>query len=134
MKALKIHPKPAHIILVALTVFVLLPVLASAEPKATRVNPQRLTVNSGGSEYRIEVEGTNLSEVDSIIVVDASQTGYVIEVKEVETIIINQSNGSMAFALRSMSRPSRNSRLQVQFVYGHQKYLVPAGLFQFDVR
>lgn len=111
-----------------------LPGAAWAGPKAEHVSPQRLTVFVGAGEYRVRIEGENLREVDEAIAVDASQTGYVIEVPEVETRILHAEDDVMIVLLRAKSHPTRDDYLQLQLIYGHQKYMISAGLFQFSVR
>ena len=110
------------------------PALSLAAPTAGHVSPQRLTVFVGSGEYRVRIEGENLREVDEAIAVDASKTGFVFEVPEVEARILHAEDDVMIVLLKATSHPERDDFLQLQLIYGHQKYRVPAGLFQFNVQ
>lgn len=106
---------------------------ALAAPKAEHVSPQRLTVFVGAGEHRVRIEGKNLREVDEVTAVDASQTGFVFEVPEVEARILHAEDDVMIVLLTAESHPERDDYLQLELRFVHQKYMVPAGLFQFNV-
>jgi hypothetical protein len=115
--------------------FLAVPILETfAAPTAQRVSPQRLTVFVGQGEYRVRIEGNDLGAVDRVLPVDASQTGYMKDVPEVTVRILDKSAGVMTVLIRADSAPESGSRLQLRMMDGQQGYLIPAGLFQFEVR
>lgn len=105
-----------------------------AEPDATRVTPQRLTLFVGQGEYRVRMEGRDLDQVEYVIGVDATQTGYRKELREIETRILAQTETNLEFIMRAAAAPENGRGLQLILIYGHQKVLIPANVFQFDVR
>jgi hypothetical protein len=107
---------------------------AQAEPDATRVMPQRLTLFVGQGEYRVMIEGRELDKVTYVIGVDATQTGYRKELPEIETRIMNKGADRLEFVMRAAAMPQNGRGLQLLLIYGHQKVLIPANVFQFDVR
>jgi hypothetical protein len=107
---------------------------AWAAPKADRVSPQRMTVFVGQGEYRVQIEGSELNSVNTVVAVDTSQTGYEKEAPEVTVRILNKTSNAMTVVIRADSAPGNGSRMQLRLVYGHQGYLIPSGLFQFEVR
>lgn len=123
-----------HAMAMACLVLTALPTAAMAAPKATRVTPQRLTVFVGQGEYRVRIEGSELDAVDYVIGVDATQTGYRTELPEIETRILNQTAERLEFVMRAVGMPENGRGLQLHLIYGHQKVLIPANIFQFDVQ
>lgn len=117
-----------------MAVLMLFPGVGWASPEAEHVSPQRLTVFVGSGEFRVRIEGKHLRQVDVAIAIDASKTGFVFEVPEVEARILHAEDDVMIVLLKATSHPERDDFLQLQLIYGHQKYLVPAGLFQFNVQ
>jgi len=126
--------RPSFVRALMVMAILFLPAFALAAPKADHVSPQRLTVFVGSGEYRVRIEGKNLREVDEAVAIDASKTGFVFEVPEVEARILHAENDVMIVLLKATSHPERDDFLQIEFIYGHQKYRVPAGLFQFNVQ
>lgn len=126
-------PVVGAVFFAAVVVFLSSPAPGASGPEADYVSPQRLTVFVGAGDHRVRIEGENLDEVDEVIAVDASQTGFIFEVEEVEARILHAEEDLMIVLLRAEEQPERDDYLQLQFRYVHQKYLVPAGLFQFEV-
>lgn len=119
---------------VALAFFLVAISKAWAEPIADRVAPQRLTLFVGQGEQRVRIEGSDLEEVDKVVAYDTSTPGQSNELPEVKTRILNTEDGVMTVILRADQSPANGRQVQLALMFGHRGYMIPANLFQMEVR
>ncbi len=105
-----------------------------AEPFADRVSPQRLTLFVGQGEQRLRIEGRDLDQVDSVAAIDTSEAGYSTPVPEVRARVLNATAETMTVVIRADAPPANGKRIQLALMFGHQGYLIPAHVFQMEVR
>lgn len=118
----------------ALTFMLALAATAWAAPFADRVSPQRLTLFVGQGEQRVRIEGSDLDQVDDVVAYDTSSTGRNVELPEVRARIVNAEDGVLTVILRADQRPAGGRQVQLALMFGHQGYLIPANVFQMEIR
>lgn len=134
MKSVSFQPTPGIAVRIAAVLLLSFTVTAWAEPIADRVAPQRLTLFVGQGEQRVRIEGSDLEQVDEVVAYDTSTPGQSHELPEVKTRILNTEDGVMTVILRADQSPGSRQRVQLALMFGHRGYMIPANLFQMEIR